>query len=159
MRHVRQEQTHWRDAALSLRHRQWGADLAAVDLDLVLVEFDHGTPRALIEYKSAGAQVDFSSPSVKALERLATAAGIPFAVVKYWPDTWAFAITPMNAAARRAFKAGECTEVGFVRQLYELRGRVMPVRIAEALSCELPPLNPGVSEPSPIDLDGDCEVW
>jgi hypothetical protein len=37
---VRPERTRWRDEALSARHRKWGFHCPAVDLDLILCEYD-----------------------------------------------------------------------------------------------------------------------
>lgn len=160
MRPVRREATGWRDQALSARHRDWGADLAAVDLDLTLLEYDRARPVCLIEFKAFGAEVDLRSPSLKALECLATAAGIPFAVVKYQSDIWCFHVTPINEPARRSFRGGWHTELDLVTKLYGLRGRPVPVEIADILRTELPPVEMETMHappPSPVDCDG--EIW
>ena len=51
MMDAKAENTFWRDGALSLRHKKWGYDLPALDMDFLMIEYDHGIPVALIEYK------------------------------------------------------------------------------------------------------------
>ena len=45
------ERTGWRDQALSERHRAWGWDCPALDMDFVMIEYDNGKATALVEYK------------------------------------------------------------------------------------------------------------
>jgi hypothetical protein len=48
---VRRERTEWRDLELSKRHREWGLNCPAVDIDFLMVEYYYGKPVALIDYK------------------------------------------------------------------------------------------------------------
>lgn len=125
---VRQERTGWRCAAISERHRAWGFNCPAVDLDFVMAEFNHGKPVALIEYKEAKAQVpNVGHPTYRALTALADGYSdgpLPFAVVFYYPDEWWFRVMPVNDRARKYWS--HCvneplTEQRFVRGLYLLR--------------------------------------
>ena len=49
------ERTGWRDERISQRHRLWGVECQAIDLDFLLVEYrseyDDIRPVAIIEYK------------------------------------------------------------------------------------------------------------
>ena len=45
------EQHFKRDAWLSGRHRVWGSNVPAMDLDFILAEYDKCVPVALIDYK------------------------------------------------------------------------------------------------------------
>ena len=59
---VRQERTNWRDQELSARHRTWGFNCPAVDLDFLMVEYNIGKPVGLIEYKHFKRGVSRDSP-------------------------------------------------------------------------------------------------
>jgi hypothetical protein len=124
MRPARKEATGWRDQALSARHCDWGADLAALDLDLLLVEFDHGKPCGLIEFKRNTVDVDLQHPSMRALAKLADGCAIPFIVARYQVELWCFEALPGNAIAHRLFRRGWLTEAELVGHLYKLRGRL-----------------------------------
>ncbi len=81
---VRPERTGWRDQQISNRHRLWGWDCPGADLDFVMVEFDKGLPKALVEYKALGAAFpNQKHPTYQALRVLADASGIPFLIVFY----------------------------------------------------------------------------
>lgn len=145
---VRQERTGWRCSAISERHRKWGFDCPAVDLDFVLAEYNYGLPVALIEYKERHAQLpDFSKPSYKALKALADGykeGAIPFLVATYDAELWWFSVSPINDAARQYYR--HClnqvlTEQRFVRGLLLLRKKVLTAadeaKLAE-LNTDLP---------------------
>lgn len=130
------ERTGWRDEALSLRHRGYGLDCPAVDLDFLLVEFDGGHPRALVEYKCGDPRpLDFDHPSYQAIRHLADAARIPCVVVFYSPVFWHFTCYPLNDFAAEWFSHGEClSELEYVRRLYAIRGREAPFSIERRLN-------------------------
>jgi len=48
---TRPERTQWRDQKLSERHRAWGFNCPAIDIDFLMVEFHTGKPVAIIDYK------------------------------------------------------------------------------------------------------------
>jgi hypothetical protein len=116
-----------------------GADLAALDLDLVLVEFDHGKPCGLIEFKRNTVDVDLQHPSMRTLAKLADGCAIPFIVARYQVELWCFEALPGNAIAHRLFRRGWLTEAEFVGHLYKLRGRPIPPDVLPWLRCDLPP--------------------
>jgi hypothetical protein len=120
---------------LSRRHREWGIDCPAVDVDLLLVEFDHGRPSALIEYKHwRAALLERDHPSYKAIRALADGSRIPFIAARYWPEHWTFEGQSMNSAGERLLpRRQRFDEIGWVRFLYRLRGREMPVELTAQL--------------------------
>ena len=89
---VRAERTEWRDLDLSKRHRAWGFNCPAVDLDFLMVEYNLGKAVAIVEYKHFRARwPNLQHPTYRALADLADnynglAGGLPFFVVFYWPE-------------------------------------------------------------------------
>jgi len=134
-----QERSNWRDEALSARHRLYGADCPALDLDLLLVEFDRGIPCGIIEYKHEAAMpVDLQHPSYRALAALADASRIPFCIV-FYASPWVFTVYPANTYASEWFTSGEVlTELRFVERLYRIRGRDLPPSLQVRLNDVLP---------------------
>ena len=122
------ERSGWRDEDLSRRHRRWGYDINAVDLDLILAEYDEGRPVALIEYKHVrAARPDTTEPSYEVLNTLATNSNIPAMIVTYDPDGWTFRIAALNAIADDLeLHAGWWTEHDYVDFLWQIRGRPAP---------------------------------
>lgn len=129
---VKPERSHWRDEALSLRHRSYGFDCPAVDLDFILLEFNTGRPCALVEYKSGDPRpLDFGHPSYRALVALADASEIPALVAFYSPVFWSFTCYPLNSHAREWLTDGErLCELEYVAMLYQIRGREVPASVA-----------------------------
>lgn len=121
---VKLDRTGWRDQKISERHRVWGFNCPAVDLDFLMVEYNMGLPVGLIEYKHHRAQTpDMRHPTYRALIELASLSGLPFMIVFYWPDVWAFRVFPINSKAKQHFKAPyqDCSELEFVTTLYRIR--------------------------------------
>jgi len=144
MKSVREEGTGWRDEKISQRHREWGFDCPMVDIDFLVVEFYYSMPKAIIEYKSEHATVDFTTltdigmapQSYKTLEHLANAANIPFFVVRYKDDFSSWNITPMNKHAQKYVNINEIknlSEETYVELLYKIRGRSLPEDIKKKL--------------------------
>ena len=138
---VRPERTMWRDAALSLRHREWGFNCPAVDIDFIMAEFDHSAPVALVEYKHCtAAPVDPQSPSMQALRLLAdnySPGALPFIVAFYDPDQWSFKVTPMNKKAEAHYRhcLGEVlSERRFVKSLYAMRSKEFDSEMENSLN-------------------------
>ena len=135
MPEVRKERTGWRDEAMSIRHREYGYDCPAVDIDFLMLEYDNGNPVAIIEYKNErAAPVDLGHPSYKALKRLADLSNIHFFLVRYASDFSWWTITPVNSSSFSVSKIKTSLtvdEVRYVRFLYYLRGRELPNDIKE----------------------------
>lgn len=145
---VRQERTGWRDGQLSQRHRAWGFNCPAVDLDFLMVEYNRGLPCAIVEYKHHGAKMPetFEHPTYTAVWELADRARLPFSVVVYWPETWAVRVHPVNERAMQFYKGVRyLTEREYVTSLYKLRGLAIRADIIETLNATRPPLSPADS--------------
>lgn len=137
---VRQERTAWRDQSISQRHREWGFNCPAVDLDFLVVEYNLGKPVGVIEYKHHQARMpDHKHATYRALTELADAGGLPFLLVFYWPEIWAFRTHPGNKQAQKMFTRGELlTERQYVSRLYEMRQLVLDAHLEERLNNKLP---------------------
>lgn len=115
--------------ALSRRHRSWGWDVPMLDIDFLVVEYDAGTPKAMIEYKDIRANICNSGhPSYRALRFLCNATKLPLFAVRYSLDFSHWRVIPINAFAVNKIKdtIELHSESDFVQWLYKLRGRDMP---------------------------------
>ena len=84
MQPVKQERTGWRDLRLSQRHRRWGWDCPAVDLDFLFLEYDRGKAVALVEYKHEQAAPQYAShPTYQAMIDLGNRASVPVFAARY----------------------------------------------------------------------------
>jgi hypothetical protein len=146
----REERTGWRDESLSRRHRAWGYDCPAVDIDFLMIEYNRGKPVALVDYKRYTARTP--EPDNKNMQALIALADgykdgpLPFLIVRYWPDTWAIEVIPMNECAKRFYKGySRLTELQYVTSLYKMRtksldkARALVNTIAHNLNNILPP--------------------
>lgn len=140
---TRSERTGWRDESISRRHREWGFNCPAVDLDFLVAEYNIGKPVALIEYKHFRArQPVLKHATYRALADLADGyanSPLPFLIAFYWPDIWAFRVTPVNNVANQHFADGELLcERDFVARLYRLRRLTLTRHLEAFLNTALP---------------------
>ena len=139
---VMPEKLGYRDMDISLRHREWGYQCPAVDIDFLMCEYSFGQTVAIIEYKHHNIkQINPDNPSFKVIKNLADQryTPIPFFVVMYWRDIWAFKVHPMNLKARVFVEAPTMmTEYDYVSLLYKMRRNFIQTEIAEKLNRELP---------------------
>jgi hypothetical protein len=125
------------DRQLSARHMKWGDNCPAVDLDFLLCEFNHGIPVVIVDYKFWNADLTKTNDSTyQTLGEFYDKHGhqLPFIIARYWPDTWAFKVLPVNSAAQdwyydrydASHDAGgdwlALSEREYVESLYALRG-------------------------------------
>lgn len=133
IREVTKERTGWRDLALSKRHRQWGWDCPAVDLDFLFLEYDRGKAVALVEYKHEKAAPQYPThPTYQAMIDLGNRAGVPVFGVRYGCafDWWR--VTPLNALAKLWCEVPTTiTEREWVTLLYRVRGYEVPDSLFE----------------------------
>lgn len=146
------EQHFKRDAWLSGRHRLWGRDVPAMDLDFILAEYDRCVPIALIDYKHEHGVINLESANTRTLIALGDMAGIPAFIVRYghskqdewWGDVpddsvpW-FQVIPLNVYAHGKDMPSNAnntklSELVFVTWLYDLRGRKIPQDIVNKLT-------------------------
>jgi hypothetical protein len=132
MTEVRRERTGWRDERISRRHREWGFDCPALDIDFLLLEYDRGRAAAIVEYKHEGSPaLRLAHPSVRAVADLADRAGVPAFIVRYADDFSWWYPTPLNEQARRLCpQPARLNEEGWMRLLYRCRGRELPAHLS-----------------------------
>ena len=129
-----------RDNIISEKHRRWGYNVPAVDIDFLLIEYDRAKAQAVIEYRHANGHIR-QDTSIKAITDLANRAGLPFFIVQYryatddgtlWKeatiDTPAFfRITTCNKRAEELWFTQDIdtwlTEDEYVVWLHKIRGR------------------------------------
>lgn len=135
MEQVKKERTHWRDLALNDRHRKYGFNCPATDIDFFL-EYDGGKSVAIIEYKHEYAPKIHpkTNYNIKALQNLASRAAVPFFAVRYANDfTW-WTVVPLNKFAKQFLKTRTTmTELQYVTFLYDIRHRKIPQDVIRAI--------------------------
>jgi hypothetical protein len=123
---VKQERSGWRDEEISARHRLWGWNCPAVDLDFLMCEYNRGEPVALVEYKHETANLsNMSSPTINAIVKLCDGykdGNIACFIAMYNTEFWWFRIIPLNDYAKAFYKDQLIlSEKRFVKSLYALR--------------------------------------
>jgi len=98
---VRQrEAKEWRDEWISERHRTWGYELPATDIDFMLLEYSGNRPIALIEYKTIGSMKYVGTDKVMRghapVSNLANMANLPSFIVVYDINAIKFWVLPTN---------------------------------------------------------------
>jgi hypothetical protein len=133
MPEVKAERTGWRDLSLSQRHRRWGWDCPAVDLDFLFLEYDRGKAVAIVEYKHERAQPQFAThPTYQAMIDLGNRAKLPVWGVRYADDFSWWKVTPLNDYACAFLpSASQMTEREWVTLLYHMRGYTIPKELFE----------------------------
>jgi hypothetical protein len=131
------ERNNRRDEIISLKHRTWGHNVPAVDIDFLLCEYDRSIAQALIEYRHINGAVRVDA-SIKAIINLADRAGVPFFIVQYRYATddgtlWAeaavdtpteFRVIPYNDRAAALAPIDDwITEDVYRVWLHKIRGR------------------------------------
>lgn len=139
MPEVRAERTGWRDEALSRRHRRWGWDCPAVDLDFLFLEYDHGKASAIVEYKNEHAQPQYAShPTYQAMIDLGNRANIPVIACRYADDFSSWKVVPLNAEAMKYIpERTTLSEHQWVELLYKIRGYSVPKEVLDGINIEI----------------------
>lgn len=132
------ERTGWRDLALSERHRRYGFDCPAVDLDFVLLEYDAGKAAAVVEFKHERAAPQYpNQPSFRALADLGNRAVLPVLACRYESDFSWWKVVPLNEVAKKFVPDRvTMTEREWVSLLYRLRGRDAPDSVLNNIDVE-----------------------
>lgn len=137
------------DMPMSLRHREWGQGLYAVDNDLVLTESNGDGPVAVIEYKFCAAQpIRFEDNfQVRQVAKQADRMNVPaFLIVYQRSPLWVFTVWPLNAEANLILGAEWKTvsERQLVRWMYRIRGYAITERLQthiEQFTDEIEPMD------------------
>jgi len=132
---VSKERTGWRDVELAERHRMYGWNCPAVDIDHLVVEYDAGTPVALVEMKHKMGKLALeTNPNMIAIRRLADASAIPFFQVRYSDGYKYYEVHPMNRYAKALVpERAVMDEYSWVIMLYDLRKRNPPQDVLDAV--------------------------
>lgn len=131
------ERSGWRDAGLSMRHRMWGNDCPATDIDFILAEYDGGKAVAFVEYKNEHArpQRDEKFKQYDVLKDVCNRGDrgeLPLFSVRYKDDFSQFTVVPINDSAKGIIsKRMAMTELEYVTFLYRIRGRNIPPYVKE----------------------------
>jgi len=139
MMDVRSERTGWRDEGLSRRHRRWGWDCPAVDLDFLMLEYDHGKASAIVEYKNEHAAPQYAThPTYQAMIDLGNRAMIPVIACRYSDDFSKWRVVPLNEFAKTFVPdRTEMTEKQWVKLLYKIRGYDVPDSVLDGINIEI----------------------
>jgi hypothetical protein len=113
------------------RHRLYGAQCPALDIDCLMIETDFFKTQAIIEYKRYPYFVNVKSVQCRTIKQLAAdlKVEIPAAVVVYNPaNNFDVFVVPLNQLAKEAFetycKPGRwMPERHYVQYLYRIRGK------------------------------------
>ena len=133
------ERTGWRDEELSRWHRRLGVNCPAVDIDFLLMEYDHGKVSALIEYKNEYASPQYAShPNYQALIDLGDRADLPVIVCRYKTDFSQWKVIPLNNKAKSIIpQRTTLNETEYISLLYKIRGRDCPKSVIDGMKIEI----------------------
>lgn len=132
---VRPERTGWRDLRLNNRHRAYGINCPALDIDLLLLEYDKSKAAALVEYKHEKAEPQYARhPTYQALIDLGNRALIPVFCARYANDFSWYKAVPLNPCAKVWLsEITTMTEKEWVILLYKIRGYDSPTEVLKNL--------------------------
>ena len=121
------ERTDWCDREISKRHRLWGDDLYAVDVDFCMVEYYSRRGVLLVDYKHfvKKESLYIHTASHDTLAWLADGRDLPFCIVLYNFDARprTFEVIPVNDEAKKYFGRRQIlNEEQWVHHLHYLRG-------------------------------------
>jgi len=126
--------------SISARHREWGYDCPATNIDCLFVEYNHCQPVAILDFKGKSPSVrDRGTANARTIANLANRGKpLPFYNVYYDNHLWTFILDPINDKARElmpknAVDLTTMSEESFVRFLYDLRDEVVPSSIVKKL--------------------------
>ena len=152
--YVKQERSGWRDLGLNERHRAWGFNCPATDVDQLFIEYNRGKAVAIVEYKNEHAQPQqMEHPSYQAMIDLANRAQLPAFFVRYATDFRWFRAYPMNERATEWVGVNylDLSERGYVELMYRVRGMTCPADV-------LAPLRDETETPSTVLDDVDWRI-
>ena len=136
---AREELKRREHQGLSQRHRTWGEQVPATDVDLFLIEYDFRRAVALIEYKDDSPRpLSYSErTSMAAIRDVGDRARLPFYLVRYRARDWTFIVHAENPLAHETLPdvlGRRLSELEYVEFLYRLRGREVPDIVVPNLS-------------------------
>jgi len=136
---VKEEGTFTRDMALLERHRDWGWDCPAEDIDFI--EYNHRHPVALVEYKkrhSLKAVTPTLDANLETLASLGNLARLPVFATFYTPDLHWYRCFGVNWFGKAIQSDSNIiNEYHYVRFLYTIRRMPMPTGFDKPLYDEV----------------------
>ncbi len=131
---IPKERSGFRDEKLSKRHRMYGWDCGAQDIDFI--EYHHFIPKALIEHKHERSRIQDQDPNscqCKVLANLGDMSRLP-AFLAIYNDKFEYDVCPLNDLARKTLKDWtHLPEQRYVAFLYYLRGLKLTNEMWQAL--------------------------
>ena len=133
------ERTAFNNGTLSERFRRWGLYRNETDIGFLTFEHEEGKIFALIEYKKAHALKQYASHMIyRALIDMGNRAWLPVIVCRYSDDFSRYSVIPLNAEARKIIpNRTEYDELGWVKELYRMRGREVPDDVLSGMNVEI----------------------
>lgn len=133
------ECTTFNNGTISERFRRWGLYKNETDIGFLTFEHENGKMIAIIEYKEANALKQYASnPTYRALIDLGDRAGLPVIVCRYSDNFSRYTAIPLNAEARKIIpNRTEYDEIGWVKELYRMRGREVPEEVLSGMKIEI----------------------
>ena len=124
---------------ISHRLRRWGLYKNESDIGFLTFEHEGGRMFGVIEYKKEDAPIQYAShPTYRAIIDLGNRAGLPVIVCRYSGDYSRYAAVPLNAEARKIIpNRTEYDELGWVKELYRIRGREVPEEVLSGMRVEI----------------------
>lgn len=124
---------------ISERFRRWGLYKNETDIDFLTFEHKDGKMFAIIEYKRKDAIKQYAShPTYRAVIDLGDRAGLPVIVCRYSDDFSRYVAVPLNMEARKIIpNRTEYDELGWVKELYRMRGREVPEEVLSGMKIEI----------------------
>lgn len=133
---IPEERSFHRDIGLLVRHRQWGFNMPAVDIDFL--EYDERKSIALVEYKRsldlANSKPNLADSNLQALIDLADRASLPVFCTFYSPNYNWYRAFPVNGIAEQQAPPDRVlSEYEWVDFLHWLKGRQIPEYLEQKL--------------------------
>ena len=116
-----------------------GIGCTAVDFDFLLLEYNLGSPCAIVEYKHENAVTQYpSDPRYQALISLGNSANIPVLACRYADDYSQYTVVPLNECAKKFISERKIlSEQDWITLLYEMRGHKVTPEFFERMKVEI----------------------
>ena len=133
------ERTTYNNEDIWQRLKRYGLYRNETDVGFLTFEHEDGKMIAIIEYKKDSAQTQYAShPTYRAVIDLGDRAGVPVIVCRYNPNYSRWCAVPLNKEAQKIIpNRTEYDELGWVRELYRMRGREVPEEVLEGMKIKI----------------------
>ena len=136
MREVRKERTDWRDSRLDKIHNLFGYDCPCDNVEFLMIEYDQGTPVALVDYRLKGR--NNSGPSKSVLELCKRRKEeIPFLVTYYEISNRQMknidVVCCNDSALKTIGNKKGISEKDYIKLMYSIREKIVPGRTEQGI--------------------------